>query len=331
MTQTVLCGLGSWLPPTTVDNARILTPAAAAFVRRRLGIAQRHRVTPGSATVHMATQSGQRALASAGMPGVDALILATTTPDRLCPAGAPEVAARLGMTGVPAFDINAGCSGFLYACEVARGLIAGQSAGTVLVIAAETTSAMVNPNDPDTAPIFGDGAGAVVLRAALPGEAPTFGTGVWGSDGTLADILAIPAGGARRRAPEATSDELFLHLRGSEVLRNAVRRMTDAVREAVKAAGWTLEEVEVLLAHQANAAISHAVAAALDFPSERMPSNIERVGNTAAASVPLLLADAAADGTLKPGQRAVLVSFGSGLSWAATTCVWPERLTPYTT
>ncbi|WCD90929.1 3-oxoacyl-[acyl-carrier-protein] synthase 3 [Streptomyces xanthophaeus] len=330
MAETVLCGLGGWLPPTVVDNEQMMAPATAAFVRRRIGVASRHRVTPGSATVHLATQAGRRALLSGGMSAVDALIVATTTPDRLCPAGAPEVASELGMTGIPAFDINAGCSGFLYACEVARGLIAGASTRSVLVIAAEAASAMVNPADPDTAPIFGDGAGAVVLRAARPAEAPTFGPGVWGSDGTRADIIAIPAGGARQRTPDVTGDELFLHLRGSEVLRHAVRRMSDAVRQAVNAAGWTLDDVDVLLAHQANAVITHAVAAALSFPAARMPSNIETVGNTAAASIPLLLSHAASEGTLKPGQRTVLVAFGSGLSWAATTCVWPENLNPRT-
>ncbi|MFH9069049.1 3-oxoacyl-ACP synthase III family protein [Streptomyces alboflavus] len=330
MTETILCGLGSWLPPTVVDNTHIMAPQTADFVRRRLGISRRHRVTPGTATVHLAHEAGRRALSSAAAEEVDALVLATTTPDRLCPAAAPEVASLLGLTGIPAFDVNAGCSGFLYACELARGLISTARTSSVLVIGAECASAMVNPNDPSTAPLFGDGAGAAVLRAARPHETPTFGAAVWGSDGSLADIIAIPAGGARQRTPVDAADEMFLHMRGSDVLRNAVRRMSDAVRDVTAATGWALDEVDVLLAHQANAAITHAVAASLGFPTERMPSNIATVGNTAAASIPLLLAHAAADGTLKPAQRAVLVSFGSGLTWAAATATWPSDITPHT-
>ncbi|MFI1172655.1 3-oxoacyl-ACP synthase III family protein [Streptomyces melanogenes] len=330
MTHTIVAGLGCWLPPTVVTNADLMAPEMDAFVRRRIGIAQRHRISDGAATVHLATEAGARALASAHTEGVDALILATTTPDRLCPAGAPEVASRLGMTGIAAFDINAGCSGFLYACELAKGLIATGTAASVLVIAAESTSTMVNPADSSTAPIFGDGAGAVVLRAARPGQASTLGPTVWGSDGTLADAIAIPAGGSRQRAASPASDgnDLYLHMRGTEVLRNAVRRMKAAATGAAAAVGWDLSDVDVLIAHQANAAITTALAAALPFPLARMPSNIETIGNTAAASVPILLAQAAGDGTVKEGQRVVMVAFGSGLSWAATTATWPQGVTP---
>ncbi|WP_424893171.1 3-oxoacyl-ACP synthase III family protein [Streptomyces sp. XH2] len=328
---TVLAGLGSWLPPTVVDNADLMSPAMDAFVRRRIGIARRHRISDGDATVHLATEAGARALASAGAARVDALVLATTTPDRLCPAGAPEVASRLGMTGIPAFDLNAGCSGFLYGCELARGLIAAGTAGSVAVIGAESSSTMINPADPGTAPIFGDGAGAAVLRRARPGEPPTFGPTAWGSDGTLADAIAIPAGGSRRRtpAPDLGGADAFLHMRGTEVVRNAVKRMSAAVIAAAEAASWTLEDIDVLVAHQANAAITRAVAATLSFPADRMPSNIEHVGNTAAASIPLLLAHAASHGAVKPGRRVLMVAFGSGLSWAATTATWPHGLTPH--
>ncbi|MFF3070227.1 beta-ketoacyl-ACP synthase 3 [Kitasatospora sp. NPDC057904] len=324
-----MAGLGCWLPPTIVHNTDLMAPGMDAFVRRRIGIARRHRITDGHATAHLATEAGTRALASAGIHTADAVILATTTPDRLCPAGAPEVASALGMTGTPAFDINAGCSGFLYACELAKGLIAAETADTVLVIAAESTSTMVNPTDAATAPIFGDGSGAVVLRRARPGQEPTLGPTVWGSDGTLADAIAIPAGGARQRASRHPAGaDLYLQMRGTEVLRNAVRRMKAAATGAAEAAGWRPADVDVFLAHQANAAITTALAAALDLPRAAMPSNIETVGNTAAASLPILLAQTAGDGTLKEGHRVLLVAFGSGLSWAATTAVWPPGLVP---
>lgn len=322
----VLAGLGSWLPPTVVRNADLVGPEMEAFVRQRIGVTSRHRISAGCATVHLATEAAARALASARTQHVDALILATTTPDRICPAGAPEVASRLGMTGIAALDVNAGCSGFLYALELAKGLIAASTAATVLVIGADSSSTMVNPADSSTAPIFGDGAGAVVVRRALPGEPGALGPTAWGSDGTLADAIAIPAGGSRQRvpAPGRGDTDLFLHLRGPEVLRNAVRRMRTAALQAASAAQWSLPDVDVLIAHQANATISTALAAALSFPPERMPSNIGTVGNTAAASVPLLLADATSRGVLKEGHRVLMVAFGSGLSWAATTLTWPR-------
>ncbi|WP_153816197.1 ketoacyl-ACP synthase III [Streptomyces sp. SUK 48] len=320
----VLSGLGCWLPPTVVANADLMSAEMDSFVRRRIGVINRHRISQGSATVHLATEAAALAMNAAGARTVDTLILATTTPDRLCPAGAPEVASRLGLNGIPAFDINAGCSGFLYALELARGLLA-TSARTVVVIGAESASTMINPADPSTAPIFGDGAGAAVVRRAEPGESSTFGPTVWGSDGTLADAIAIPAGGSRQRvpAPGRGEGDLFLHLRGPEVLRNAVRRMKSAATGAAAAAGWRLDDVDLLITHQANATISTALAAALPFPPERMPSNIDRVGNTAAASVPILLADTAAGGLLAEGSRLLVTAFGSGLSWAATTALWP--------
>ncbi|MFD5420890.1 3-oxoacyl-ACP synthase III family protein [Streptomyces sp. NPDC127069] len=321
----VLAGLGCWLPSTVVANTDLMNPEMDSFIRRRIGVISRHRISDGVATVHLAAEAAALAMAAVGVRTVDALILATTTPDRLCPAGAPEVASRLGLTGIPAFDINAGCSGFLYALELARGLLA-TSTGTVLVIGAESASTMINPADPSTAPIFGDGAGAAVVRRAEPGEEGTFGPMVWGSDGTLADAIAIPAGGSRQRvpAPGRGEGDLFLHLRGPEVLRNAVRRMKSAAVGAAAAAGWRLDDVDLLITHQANAAISTALAAALPFPRERMPSNIDRVGNTAAASVPILLAEATAHGVLAEGHRLLITAFGSGLSWAATTAVWPR-------
>ncbi|MDX6762076.1 MULTISPECIES: ketoacyl-ACP synthase III [Streptomyces] len=332
MTGMVLAGLGCWLPPTVVANTDLMNTEMDSFVRRRIGVVSRHRISQGAATVHLAAEAARLAMRAAAVNAVDTLILATTTPDRLCPAGAPEVASRLGLTGIPAFDINAGCSGFLYALQLARGLLA-TSAGTVLVVGAESASTMVNPADPSTAPIFGDGAGAAVVRRAEQGEDSTFGPTAWGSDGTLADAIAIPAGGSRQRvpAPGRGDADLFLHLRGPEVLRNAVRRMKAAATEAAEAAGWTLDDVDLLITHQANATISTALAAALPFPRERMPSNIHRVGNTAAASVPILLAEAAAQGLLAQGNRLLLTAFGSGLSWAATTALWPcvASLTAY--
>ncbi|WP_438489652.1 beta-ketoacyl-ACP synthase III [Streptomyces sp. S186] len=326
----VLTGLGSWLPPHEITNDELCAhlDTSDAWIRERIGISVRRRADPKTATGDLAAEAGARALRSAGVTRADAVILATTTPDHPCPATAPDVAARLGLGNVAAFDIAAGCSGFLYATTVAAGLIHSGTAGRVLVIGAETMSAVIDPEDRSTAPIFGDGAGAAVLEAGRPGQAGSIGKVVWGSDGTRTDAIVIPVGGSRNRdgRDAAPPGERHVRMRGNEVLRHAVRRMTAAATQAAEAAGWALEDVDRLIVHQANARISAGVSSALGIPSERVPSNIATVGNTAAASVPLLLADAAARGALRDGHRVLVVAFGSGLAWAATTLVWPAGL-----
>ncbi|MFJ5677680.1 beta-ketoacyl-ACP synthase III [Streptomyces sp. NPDC093097] len=328
----VLTGLGAWLPPHEVTNDELCAhlDTSDTWIRERIGISVRHRADPKTATGDLAAEAGARALRSAGVTGADAVVLATTTPDHPCPATAPDVAARLGLGNVAAFDIAAGCSGFLYATTVAAGLIRSGTAGRVLVIGAETMSAIIDPEDRSTAPIFGDGAGAAVLEAGRPGQAGSLGEVVWGSDGARTDAIVIPVGGARNRdgRDAAPKSERHVRMRGNEVLRHAVRRMTTAANQAAAAAGWAPKDIDRLIVHQANARISAAVSEALGIPPERVPSNIAAVGNTAAASIPLLLADAAAHGTLRPGHRVLLVAFGSGLAWAATTLVWPAGLRP---
>ncbi|MCK7626015.1 ketoacyl-ACP synthase III [Streptomyces sp. RS10V-4] len=329
-TAAVLTGLGSWLPPREVTNDELCAhlDTSDTWIRERIGISVRRRADPKTATGDLAAEAGARALRSAGVTRADAVVLATTTPDHPCPATAPDVAARLGLANAAAFDIAAGCSGFLYATTVAAGLIRSGTAGRVLVIGAETMSAVIDPADRSTAPIFGDGAGAAVLEAGRPGRPGALGEVAWGSDGARSDAIVIPVGGSRNRdgRDAAPRSERHVRMRGNEVLRHAVRRMTAAATCAAAAAGWQPRDIDRLIVHQANARISAAVSDALGIPPERVPSNIASVGNTAAASVPLLLADAAAEGSLRPGHRVLLVAFGSGLAWAATTLVWPAGL-----
>ncbi|MGW7100107.1 beta-ketoacyl-ACP synthase III [Streptomyces sp. NPDC054838] len=326
----MLTGLGAWLPPRRVPNSELCTriDTSDQWIRERIGIAERRIAEPHIATGDMAAEAGARAMASAGTDTVDALVLASSTPDHPCPATAPWVAHRLGLPPVAAFDVMAGCSGFVYACAVAAGLIASGTAYRVLVVGSEAMTSIVNPDDRTTAPIFGEGAGAVVLEAGPPHAEGALGPVAWGSDGSLADAIVVPAGGARGRYGRrlAAPDDHFVHMRGNEVFRHAVRRMTAAAREATAAAGWEISDVDRLIAHQANQRITATVADSLDIPVARVPSNIEAVGNTAAASVPLLLARAADQGELKPGHKVLLVAFGSGLAWAATTLVWPAGL-----
>ncbi|MET8677111.1 beta-ketoacyl-ACP synthase III [Streptomyces sp. NPDC004647] len=321
----VICGLGYWLPPKVVTNedlhARLGT--SAEWIYSRTGISSRHVVPPGMATSDLAVEAGTRAVTSAGGVEVQALILATTTPDRSCPATAPEVASRLGMTGIAAFDVSAVCSGFLYGLATAAGFIAAGLAERVLLIAADTFSTLLDPADRTTVPIFGDGAGALVLRRGTDDEPGAIGKVVLGSDGELSDLIAVEAAGPQPPR-SATVHEGYFRMQGREVFRHAVERMSIAAADAVEAAGWRLDEIDRLVAHQANARITSFVASELGIPPDRQVQNIEHVGNTAAASVPILLAQATARGDLASGDRVLLTAFGGGLTWGATTVVWPK-------
>ncbi|MFJ6551192.1 beta-ketoacyl-ACP synthase III [Streptomyces luteogriseus] len=324
-----LIGLGAYLPPLKVSNADLAArlDTTDEWIRTRIGIAERHIADPATATSNLAVEAGLRAMKSAELERVDAVILATATPDHHVPGTAPVVAHQLGLCQVPAFDLGAGCSGFVYATTAAAGLIHAGTVGTVLVIGAEKMSAVIDPADRSTAPIFGDGAGAVVLTAGHADEPGALGPAAWGSDGEHADAIVIPGGGSR--SPSRTTadlENLYVRMHGNEVFRHAVRRITHVTQEAATAAGWAAQDIDRLILHQANARISAAVANALGIPAERVPSNIARVGNTSAASIPLLLSHAAIDGQLEARQRVVVTSFGAGFTWAATTLLWPTGL-----
>ncbi|MCZ4120291.1 beta-ketoacyl-ACP synthase III [Streptomyces sp. H39-S7] len=309
----VMCGIGAALPPTAVSNAELCAhlDTTDEWIHARTGIAQRHIAGPDLSTQDLAVRAAAKALAGYGPGPVHAVVLATTTPDRCCPATAPAVATRLGLTGVPAFDLAAGCTGFLYALATAAGLITSRAADTVLVIGADRLSTLPAPNDRTTVPLFGDGAGAVILRRGEASEDGSLGPVVLGSDGTHADLIRAAQPGD-------------LRLEGSEVFRHAVDRMTFVATQAVAAASWRMDDVDRLVPHQANARITSFVARQLAVPDTRQLHNIDSVGNTGAASIPLLLAQAAADGRLKAGHRVLLTAFGAGLTWGATTLTWPE-------
>jgi 3-oxoacyl-[acyl-carrier-protein] synthase-3 len=292
----------------------------------RTGISARRRVGPGEATSDLAVQAGIAALKSAGGASVQAVVLATTTPDHPCPATAPDVAARLGLTGVAAFDVSAVCSGFLYGLATAVGFIAAGLADRVLLVAAEAFSTLLDPDDRTTVPIFGDGAGAVVLRRGSPDERGAIGPVMLGSDGERAHLITVEAGGSRQRSQGTAAGERagYFQMQGREVYRHAIERMSAAATDALDAAGWRLDDVDRLALHQANARINAAVAARLGLPLDKTMQNIAQVGNTAGASIPILLAQATARADLAPGHRVLLAAFGGGLTWGAATLVWPE-------
>ncbi|SDS53829.1 3-oxoacyl-[acyl-carrier-protein] synthase III [Streptomyces sp. TLI_053] len=332
-----LTGLGSHVPPRTVTNDDLaeLLATTDEWITTRTGIKTRHWAEPGTATSDLALEAAARALRSARLPAepgtVDAVILATTTPDQPCPATAPQIAARLGLGHCAAYDIAAVCSGFLYALAAAAGQIAAGQARRILVIGAETYSTILNPGDRTTAVIFGDGAGAVVLEATAdrdqPGVLRAFDLG---SDGTHYELITVPAGGSRQRTTpgEPNPDSHYFAMDGRQVFTQAVTRMADSCRTVLDRLGWPVEQVDHLVGHQANLRILTALARDLGIPLQRAAVHLDRVGNTSAASIPLALDDAHRRGALTPGDTVLLTAFGGGLTWGSAALLWPSVSPP---
>jgi 3-oxoacyl-[acyl-carrier-protein] synthase III len=328
----VLCGVAGWVPPHVVTNEHLARRLDTddTWIRTRTGIRQRHVIDPGQATSDLAVEAGRRALVSAGTDRVDAVIVATTTPDHTCPATAHAVADRLGLTGAAAFDVSAVCTGFVYGLATAAGLIAAGVAERVLLIWADAYSTIVDPLDRANAIIFGDGAGAVVLRAGPPDEPGAVGHFDLGSDGAHEDLITVAAGGSRQRSRpgEPTREERHFAMRGREVYRHAVTRMAESARATLSRAGWKIDDVDHFVPHQANLRILHSVADDLGLPRERCVRHVESVGNTGAASIPLALADAAARQAVRTGDRLLLTAFGGGLTWGSCLLTWPSLPQP---
>jgi 3-oxoacyl-[acyl-carrier-protein] synthase-3 len=324
----VVAGLGVWTPARVVTNAELASylDTSDEWIRTRTGIRQRFLVGPGEATSDLAVEAGRRALDSARTSTADALVVATTTADRPCPAVAPEVASRLGLGTIAALDVGAVCSGFVYALATAAGFIAAKVADSVLVIGSDAFSTLVDPADRASRVLFGDGAGAVLLRAGSADEQGALLNFELGSDGERSDLLQVPGGGSRQRSTglPIKEEDSYFQMAGGTVFAQAVQRMSATVGNSVDRTGWSIGDVDRFVLHQANARILTAVAQRLDVPAEKFLSNIDRVGNTAAASIALALADGVSSGQLRPGQRTVLAAFGGGLTWGSVTLVWPE-------
>jgi 3-oxoacyl-[acyl-carrier-protein] synthase-3 len=236
------------------------------------------------------------------------------------------VAAKLGLLGVGAYDVSAVCTGFVYGLATATGLIAAGISERALVIGAETFSTILDPADRATSVIFGDGAGAVVLRAGSADEPGAIGSFDLGSDGSGVDLITVRGGGSAERlstGPAGPADQYF-SMAGSQVFRQAVERMGDSVRVVLKQAEWTVADLDHLVAHQANQRILGSLADELEISADQMISNIAEVGNTAGASIPLALDQAATAGQFTPGDRLALTAFGGGLTWGSVTLTWPD-------
>ncbi|MBC6447897.1 beta-ketoacyl-ACP synthase III [Actinokineospora xionganensis] len=323
----VVAGIGSCLPPRAVSNAELSArlDTTDEWIRTRTGIARRWHSDAGMATSDLAVGAGANALKSANESIVDTVIVATTTPDRPCPGTAPLVASKLGMTGAAAFDVGAVCTGFLYGLATGAGLIATGSADRVLVIGAETFSSILDPADRSTSVIFGDGAGAVVLRAGEASEDGAIGHCDLGSDGAGQDLITVRAGGSAQRlsgvAPEP--GDAYFAMAGKEVFWRAVQRMAESCRGVLNVTGTRIDEIDWLVGHQANQRILDRLADDLGVPRDRCVTNLAEVGNTAAASIPLALDHAHVAGTLRAGDRVLLTAFGGGLTWGSTVLTWP--------
>jgi len=315
--RTILAGIGGYLPERIVSNEELArtVDTSDAWIRERTGIRQRHVAGPHETCAYMATEAARAALADAGAdPGdVDAIILATATPDQAFPATALRVQAALGCGGF-GFDLSAACSGFIYALSVADAMVrAGQARG-VLVIGAEVYSRIMNWQDRGTCVLFGDGAGAVFLTAGTGGGSGA-DRGILSThlhaDGKLGDILYVDGAVGRADKPG------HLVMLGKEVFRHAVVRLAGAVDEALAANGLDHSSVDWLVPHQANMRIVDAIGKRLALPVGRVVVTIDRHANTSAASIPLAMMEAHADGRFRPGQVLLLSALGGGLTWGS--------------
>ncbi|MFP4635749.1 MAG: beta-ketoacyl-ACP synthase III [Nitriliruptoraceae bacterium] len=316
-------GIASYLPERVVTNddlAQVLD-TSDEWIRTRTGIRERHVLAADQATSDLALAAARRALEDAEMTAdqLTAIVVATTTPDHTVPGTAPLVAAALG-TEATAFDVNAACSGFIYALRVGSSLLAtGDDA--VLVVGAETLSRIVDPSERSVAVLFGDGAGAAVL---VPDERASVGPFDLGADGRDPSMLWAEAGGSRSPvdAEALASGSHFITMRGGDVYRNAVARMVASSQAVLDEAGVKVEDVDVFVGHQANLRILEAVGQRLGIPAENTHITVDRHGNTSAASVPLALSDARATGRLKAGDTVLLSAFGAGLTWGSCLLTW---------
>lgn len=320
-------GLGIYVPDRVMTNADFekILDTSDEWIRERTGIRERRIAGPETPLTLMCEHASRAALAQAGLTplDVDAIVLGTVSPDRRLPSAACDLQARLGASRAAAFDVVAACPGFVYALTVAEALIASGQAQTVLALGAEKLSSVTDYSDRSTAILFGDGAGAAVVTRA-DGSGRGILSAVLGSDGTLADLLYMPGGGSNDPVSQKVVDERshFIRMAGREVFKAAVLAMAKACDDALARAGVTAQEIDLLVPHQANMRIIDATAKHAGMPMSKVMVNVDRYGNTSAASIPIALAEAVDQGRLQPGMLVLLVAFGAGFTWGATVIRW---------
>jgi 3-oxoacyl-[acyl-carrier-protein] synthase-3 len=322
-----VASVGVAVPPGVLTNADLsrMLDTSDEWIVERTGIRERHIAGPEQTVAMLSREASDRALAAAGVTAaeLDAIVLATASPDRLLPSTACDLQALLGAENAAAFDIGAACPGYIYALAVAEGLIAAGQCETVLVVGAEKLSTITDFQDRSTAILFGDGAGAsVVRRSTRPGR------GILSifikSDGRLAPLLYRPGGGAADPISEKVVCERshYMKMAGREVFKAAVLAMADACDEALRKAGVTADEVDLLVPHQANLRIIEATAKHAGIPMSKVMVNVDRYGNTSSASIPLALEQALSEGRVGPGAVILFVAFGAGFTWGSAVIRW---------
>ncbi len=322
-TRSVVLGYGAYLPERIVTNAELAKTVDTSdeWIVQRTGIRQRHIAADGEYTSHLGTKAAQAAIANAGIDAqsIDLIVLATSTPDNTFPATAVQIQEALGITHGAAFDVQAVCSGFIFALATADNFLKSGAFKRALVIGAETFSRILDWNDRTTCVLFGDGAGAVVLDAQQqPGTSADRGvlTAHLRSDGRHRDKLFVDGG------PSTTQTAGHLRMEGREVFKHAVGMITDVIVDAFNATGTTADDIDWLVPHQANKRIIDASAKKLHIAPEKVVLTVDEHGNTSAASIPLALAAAAADGRIKKGDLVMLEAMGGGFTWGSALLRW---------
>ncbi len=316
--RSAIVGVGAYLPERIVSNAELAARVETSdeWIVERTGIKQRHMAADGEFTSHLAINAAKHALSRANMDGkdLDLIVVATTTPDNTFPATAAKVQAALGRPGIIAFDVQAVCSGFVYALSVADNFIKTGQVETALVIGAETFTRLLDWNDRTTCVLFGDGAGAVVLQAGQ-GEGTAKDRGILSthlhSDGRHYDMLMVDGG------PSSTQTTGHVHMKGREVFRHAVVNLADTVREAIEHNHITINDVDWLVPHQANRRILDSTADKLNMDPGKVIITVDQHANTSAASIPLALNQGVTDGRIKTGQLVLMEAMGGGFTWGS--------------
>ncbi len=321
-----IIGTGSYLPDRVLTNADLeaIVDTNDQWIIERTGIRERRIAAEGQFTSHLAAEAAKAAMENAGVTPeeIDLILVATITPDTFFPSTACHVQRLIGAKNAACFDVNAACSGFLYSLEVAQQFIANHTYSTVLVIGADKLSSIVNWQDRNTCVLFGDGAGAAVLRyrAGSHGVITTF----MGSDGNFGDILHMPGGGCALPITKENADQKLntLHMNGRETFKQAVTSMLAATKKALEQSGLTVDDLQCIIPHQANIRIIEAMADRLDVPMSKFHINLDRYGNTSAAAVAIALDEAARTGRFEVGDYILLVVFGGGLTYASSVIQW---------
>ncbi len=321
-----ITGIGSWVPEKVLTNADLekMVETSDEWITTRTGIKERRIAAANEHTSDLATKAAERAMKMAGVTAsqIDLIIVATLTPDMPFPSTACLVQRKLGATRAAAFDMEAACSGFIYALEIGMQFVTSHTYETVLVIGAEKLSSIVNWKDRNTCVLFGDGAGAAILQ----NRANSHGllTAVMGADGNKADLLSMPGGGSACPAtPESVAQGLhYLRMDGKETFKNAVNAMVAAANEAMRRCEVDITKIKCIIPHQANQRIIDAVGERLKARPDQVFINLHKYGNTSAASVAIALDEAVASGAIARGDLILLVVFGAGLTWGAAVIEW---------